>query len=872
MNKNKYCKIINLHNESDVEQNFLIRLLDDLGFTEDYRRTKTSIVSEKIGKGKKRHDYTPDYICYTDKEQKKPVLIIDAKNPKVSAEEGIEDAQLYASILRRKIPEPKPDQICIGSNAINTIIKKFDSDMPILELIFDDFVDENPKFTLVKQELNRIELSKNQKNAITSEKWCPKKPSVDEIKGLFQKCHKLIWKRQSQLPTKAFYEFTKLIFLKMNEDKRLHAILDSGENVYLKDVHFHTNWIDEHSEISPNPINSILFQELNRNLEDLVRKNKKKQIFKRDEIIDLLPSTIRGVVYLLQDYDLFGIDEDLNGRMFEVFLSAAVRGKNLGAYFTPRSVVELMVNMIKPSITRNGSNFKIETVLDGCCGSGGFLIDTMAYQLDNIRKTPSLISNKDKLISELYLNSLFGIDSNPDIAKIARINMYLHGDGGSRIYCADCLDKEMEIEEGEEATSREERNELKELFIGKQMKFDVILTNPPFATQYSEKDKHEERILGQYLITKEGTPKKSMKSNVLFLARYHDLLKPNGRMMIVLDNSLLNSQNFFEYREWLRENFIIRAIISLPKYSFIQAGAGGVTSILYLERKNTANQEQPPIFARKVTYTGISKSGKEIKENDLPDVFKEWDIFERTGKLYINGKEIGEYDNDDLFIIKPEMIDDRIDIAFYSPSYRKMMGEIENNADGNYEVKKLENLNVIKKIIKSDELGKIFKYIDIGAIDLERGRIILSECQEGILEDLPDRARIKVKENDVVFPLSYDSFGKVAIISTELDGQLVSSGFMAIRCNTFDEAILLWAIIRSDAMQKQFDHVASGYTQREISKDHLSKYIKFLFPLRSENIIKRLKENYDKAQDAREIELKSLNKIDYIINDSIGPL
>jgi hypothetical protein len=61
---NKFCKLRNLRNESDVEQNFVVRLLDDLGFTEDYRKSKTALQPEQIDKGRRRRSYVPDYVCY----------------------------------------------------------------------------------------------------------------------------------------------------------------------------------------------------------------------------------------------------------------------------------------------------------------------------------------------------------------------------------------------------------------------------------------------------------------------------------------------------------------------------------------------------------------------------------------------------------------------------------------------------------------------------------------------------------------------------------------------------------------------------------------------------------------------------------------
>ena len=625
--QNKHCHLSSLRNESDVEQNFLIHLLTDLGFTEEYRETKATVRTVQIGKGKRRRTYALDYVCFLDKGHLRPVLIADAKAPSVDAMEGVEDAQLYASVIRRKLQSPKPDQFCLGSNGHLTRVKHHDSDTSAAELPFSACQDGNAAYDTFRTSFSRARLQVvYHQQQPESPTWTPKYVSIEEIKDVFKKCHNRIWKRESLFPTSAFYEFTKLVFLKLREDERVHkTFIDQGREVRMSDLHFHTLWIDNNSEVSPNPINSILFRQLTEDLDEQVRKNKKKPIFHILEQINLKPSTIRGVVELLQPYDLSEIDEDLNGRMFEVFLSAAVRGKNLGAFFTPRGIVEVMVGMSSLNITRSGKNVTMDTVLDGCCGSGGFLIDAMAEMLARIRTVPSLTPHREELSEQLLHSHLFGIESNPDIARIARINMYLHGDGGSRIYHADTLDKSFVVEEGEPRATQDEVTELRETFVTQQQRFDVILTNPPFASSYSASDEHEARILAQYpelLTAGEGKPKTTVKSNILFIARYYDFLKPSGRMLIVVDNSLLNSYSFIQHRRWILDNFIIRAVISLPKYSFIQAGAGGVTSILYLEKRTGQSQQQPSVFAQVVAHTGISKSGKEIDDNDLPNVLK----------------------------------------------------------------------------------------------------------------------------------------------------------------------------------------------------------------------------------------------------------
>jgi len=136
--KIKFCKFKNLRNESDVEQNFLVPLLEDLGYTEDYRSSKETTQEVVVGKGKRRRAYRPDFICYSDKRHLRPVLVIDAKHPVKSAEEGVDDAQLYTSVIRRKLDDPKPVQFCIGSNGRITIAKHYDRDIEEYRLEFSD--------------------------------------------------------------------------------------------------------------------------------------------------------------------------------------------------------------------------------------------------------------------------------------------------------------------------------------------------------------------------------------------------------------------------------------------------------------------------------------------------------------------------------------------------------------------------------------------------------------------------------------------------------------------------------------------------------------------------------------------------------------
>lgn len=398
-------------------------------------------------------------------------------------------------------------------------------------------------------------------------------------------------------------------------------------------------------------------------MEDEIRNGKKKRIFDENENIKLKPSTIKDVVELLEHADLYGIDEDLNGRLFETFLGATMRGKELGQFFTPRNVVDFMTKMADIEVNKDS----IDKVLDGCCGTGGFLIEAMAEMSKKVSDNESLSdTEKDEKLDLIKRDCIYGIDiaKDPSLARIARINMYLHKDGGSRIYQFDSLDKEIDLSEVLDKELQRDIQEFKEQILKNGLKFKVVLTNPPFAKKYSlkskkdknkkrnEENKEQERILKQYHLFKKGkedsddeedldnlkNPKKtnhrsSLKSSVMFLERYYELLEPHGKLLTIMDEGVLNTLTSKPFRNYIKSHFIIKAVIELPSNTFVNADSGVKTSVLYLIKKKTPNESQPKVFMAISENVGHSDSGKPTPEKcDLDLILKEFKKFEKGVK------------------------------------------------------------------------------------------------------------------------------------------------------------------------------------------------------------------------------------------------
>jgi type I restriction enzyme M protein len=633
MAKNKFCEKEVLRNESDVEHFFIDRLLADLGFKDSNILTKHLIPKYLIGKGKNQREYRPDYAL---KINKLWVSVIEVKHPELKLEDYVQEAQDYATLINRGYVGSSPIKLCLASNGIKTSLLRVDKNEPVLELDFADFEDNNEKYKKLKELFSYSALRETIRDKEDSV-FEFRKPDIDQLKGIFQKCHYLIWKKHNLTPQEAFYRFTKLLFVKINEDAKLHDKLEKNGRIEKEDVYFSVDRINELRAREGNPIDH-LFKKYRDELNIKVKRKEKKRIFEENEELGLQTETTIEIAKLLENFDLKSVEDDINGRVFETFLSAVIRGKELGMFFTPRTVVRFMVKLADLKVKYNSDNEEYEPplILDGCCGSGGFLIFALS---DLLKKAESCKTDYENLKKRIKEKSLYGVDKSEDkIIPIARMNMYLHGDGGSHVFMADTLDKDVFIPEGLSQERKEELQELQELF--KKTKFQIVITNPPFSMRYKTTDESDERILKQYTLAhpdEDSAKIRSLKSNVMFLERYFDLLEEGGKLITIIDESILNADGqgdeYKRVRTWIRGHFIIKAIISLPKNTFVNADAGVKTSILFLQKRKGADEKQHKVFMAMSENVGHNDAGKETLElNDLGRIYDEYKKFLEEAK------------------------------------------------------------------------------------------------------------------------------------------------------------------------------------------------------------------------------------------------
>ncbi len=239
------------------------------------------------------------------------------------------------------------------------------------------------------------------------------------------------------------------------------------------------------------------------------------------------PVYLQKVISMINEVQWLIMEGDVKGAIYESILEKNGQDKKSGAgqYFTPRPLIQAMVDCLQPQIG--------ETVCDPACGTGGFLLAAYDYM-----KTQS--HNRDKL-DFLKSHALHGNDITPLVVTLAAMNLYLHGIGTDRspVVCADSLEKEPE------------------------QLMDVILANPPFGT----------RPAGSVDINRPDFYVDTKNNQLNFLQHMMLMLKAGGRAAVVLPDNVLFEGNAGEtIRKRLLTDFNLHTVLRLPTGIFYAQG------------------------------------------------------------------------------------------------------------------------------------------------------------------------------------------------------------------------------------------------------------------------------------------------------------
>jgi len=571
-------KWLTLTPEEEVRQDFICDLVNIHGYAieqleQDLTNSYTDIVIWKTSTEKTKRS-EPSIIVVV--ELKAEYLNINTKNFKNGYQfANIKNAKLF--IAKNK----KETNIYYIGDKDRKKVKKLNS-FPNSSILLND--------TKFKKYINdNVEFNK------------------EDFSKLLSKCHNIIRNNDKLSPEAAFDEISKVLFIKIRfeKDSRRERLIFSKENLLKKAKDFESLYSD-----------LPLYQALFNQTKDFYKED---SLFEDNEILRIRESSFFQLVEELEKYNLSSIADDVKGIAFEQFLGRTFRGE-LGQFFTPRPIVEFMTNILDP---KEG-----EFLCDPCCGSGGFLINAFEYVWESIAndiqkekeilkkkyKDAELVNLCNKLDSEMDNNTkdgriynlsrkfIFGTDANPRMARTAKMNMIMHGDGHGGVHHNEGLLNINGVFEN---------------------RFDVILTNPPFGArvekdvrvtkddipsqaridkfaeeyqneyikqvieplkEWASQDNGKNKPKGKPILDLYQTGKMSTLTEVLFIERSLNLLKPGGRMGIVLPEGVLNNTNLQKIRDFVESKAKIILITSIPQDVFIASGATVKPSLLFFKK------------------------------------------------------------------------------------------------------------------------------------------------------------------------------------------------------------------------------------------------------------------------------------------------
>lgn len=530
-------------------------------------------------------------------------------------------------------------------------------------------------------------------------------------------------------------------------------------------------------------------------------------------------------------------------------------------YMTPSEVVNAMVDIAvkdilqDPIAKKNLFSDDPESffVLDPTCGVGSFLTSF----LEQIKIVFQKESTKNSKILKIRKSHSFLAQDKVDrMVRLARINFLFAGLNPSNVHQGNSIIGNSSLDK----------------YVGK---VDLILTNPPFGAEFSwlEINDNEQRYsLLPSLLRKNRTT--NYNSELLILDRAIKILKPGGRLLIVVPDGVVSAKGFYEtYRNQLGKKCILKAVIDLPAVTFAQAGTRTKCSILFLQKPiSPTAATQAKVFmavAKELGYEVKERLGSPVKfysgRNDLETISNAYS----RSKQSPNTKVVSENPSIVNYLFK-ELINGKWNANFYSSNRINTINNFSKIKPGQLQIKRLEELASFesKKRERSYASEKT-KYISVLHIN-EDSTIKINE----VIGYKPIGPGNLCFPGEIIFSKINPRIPRIAVVP-DIGYQLICSNeFEILRPIEKKNAYLLKSLLLSKVAQDQILSLTSGTSSSHNRiKDSELKSVKVIWPKKGSPVEKKLillaltiarteREKYKASEISREAfqEIESLSR------------
>lgn len=347
----------------------------------------------------------------------------------------------------------------------------------------------------------------------------------------------------------------------------------------------------------------IDIEEANPRLKNVLPKEVYGQLVPEEE-----PELLSNIIRIFKDIPE-NISIDLFGEIYEYFLGnfALAEGKDGGAFYTPASVVQYMVNVLNPEPGE-------KTFLDPACGSGGMFVQAARYMHKNNANENDMMKFR-----------CYGVEKDPDTNKLAKMNLLLNNVRG-------------EITEANSFYSDP---------YNAYGKFDYVMANPPFNVDevVYEKVKDDKRF-NTYGIPKNKSKSSKKKvdkketvpnANYLWISYFASALNNTGKAALVMANSASDAGNSeYEIRKKMIEEGIIKQMVTLPSNMFTSVTLPATLWFFDKEKPNTERKDEILFIDARNIFTKIDRAHRKFSDEQIKNLGLITKLYDGDTQAYNN--------------------------------------------------------------------------------------------------------------------------------------------------------------------------------------------------------------------------------------------
>ncbi|GAT63396.1 restriction endonuclease subunit M [Paludibacter jiangxiensis] len=418
--------------------------------------------------------------------------------------------------------------------------------------------------------------------------------SHEQIDSLRTNLHNVLWGGGGTDDNDVFSSLVNIILAKIQDESEKRT----GEKYDFQIFTFRNGDSFETNEELFERINQLYRRALKQRL-NIIDEAKLKKSFVIDENKFSL-SKLKYTVSQLERYSFVDgknsfSGKDVLGDFFEGIIREGFK-QSKGQFFTHINVVKFLLwglQLDKLAIERVNNDLEIPYLIDPSAGSGTFLIEYMKFITENIKRRFHHKLDETRDVDDKFhqwfmpdhrenkwaKDYIYGVEINFNLGTATKVNMILHGDGSTNIFVKDGL-LPFKFYDKETAPNFLKQFTHDGKYYNKEVngQFDVIITNPPFSVDLDNDTK--KNVKTEFLF---GDKKNSEN---LFIERWYQLLKPNGRFGVVLPESVFDTTENKYIRLFIYKYFKVKAVVSLPQLTF-EPFTSTKTSLLFAQKKTT---------------------------------------------------------------------------------------------------------------------------------------------------------------------------------------------------------------------------------------------------------------------------------------------